>query len=241
MTLHNLQAPFQWECPVCGRGSVITKASFDSDNLILRPQAGRREDRVWIDAAVIVCPNAECGESNVIVEAHWANHLDDGSFQMETERPLGIGKFTFAPTIAKPLSETVPKHIQEDFCEAHLIRQLSPKASATLARRALQGMIRHRWNVVKDTLHKEILGIKEHCDEDLYAAMMGLKAIGNIGAHPEKDAAIVVDVEEGEADELLELLLILDEDWYVSRARRNRNLAAVAALAAKKELEKGGA
>ena len=240
MALHSMQAPFRWECPVCGRGAVITKASFDSDELILRPQAGRHSNRVWINAAVIVCPNPECGESNVLVEAHWANQLEDTTCQLEAERPVGIGKFTFAPTIAKPLSETVPKHIQDDYCEAHLIRQLSPKASATLARRALQGMIRHRWNVVKRTLHEEIVGIKEHCDEELYVAMLGLKAIGNIGAHPEKDAAVVIDVEEGEAEELLQLLLILDEDWYVSRARRNRNLASVAALAAKKEVVKGG-
>ena len=43
---------------------------------------------------------------------------------------------------AKPQPEFIPEAIRQDYREACRIRDLSPKASATLARRCLQGMIR---------------------------------------------------------------------------------------------------
>jgi len=118
---------------------------------------------------------------------------------------------------------------------------MSPKASATLSRRALQGMIRDRWKVKKGSLHEEILAIRDHCDSDLHDAIMALKSIGNIGAHPEKDAAIIVDIGEGEADELLKLLKLLDNEWYVARAKRQNTVEAVKALNAQKQAERNPA
>lgn len=68
--------------------------------------------------------------------------------------------------------------------------------------------------------------------------MMGLKAIGNIGAHPEADVSLILEVEDGEAEELLNLLLILDDEWYVAREKRSRSLAKVAELASAKAADK---
>ncbi len=76
--------------------------------------------------------------------------------------------------------------------------------------------------------------IKSLCDSELFEAMMGLKSIGNIGAHPEKDINLIIDVEEGEAAALIELLHILDKEWYVAKAARLARLAAVKALGAAK-------
>ena len=78
----------------------------------------------------------------------------------------------------------------------------------------------------------------DRCDPDLFDAMMGLKGIGNIGAHPEKDINLIDDVEEGEVETLLELLRILDKEWYVAKASRSSSLAAVKALAATKAAAK---
>lgn len=64
----------------------------------------------------------------------------------------------------------MPGSVTEDYREAHLIRDLSPKASATLARRALQGMIRHFWGISKVRLHDELVAIKDRCDPALYEA-----------------------------------------------------------------------
>jgi len=190
---------------------------------------------------LIRCPNPECGENLVSVAANWGvktYYAGEPTTAIVEDRRIGIGEYTFAPTVPKPLSKTAPESVKRDFNEAHLIRKFSPKASATLARRALQGMIRHRWGVSDRTLAKELEAIKTRCEEDLYTAMMGLKAIGNIGAHPEADVSLILEVEDGEAEELLNLLLILDDEWYVAREKRSRSLAKVAELASAKAADK---
>ncbi len=149
--------------------------------------------------------------------------------------PVGIGSFTFLPTTASPLSQYVPASVLEDYNEAYLISKLSPKASATLARRALQGMVRDYFQVFGlRTLHSELVAIEGRCDQDLYAAMMAVKSIGNIGAHPEQDISLIVEVEPGEPKILLDLIHLLDHEWYVARAERESRIAKVQALSASK-------
>lgn len=63
-------------------------------------------------------------------------------------------------SLAKNYSDIVPTNIQEDYREAYDILHLSPKASATLSRRYIQGMIRDFWGVRANTLYKEIELIK---------------------------------------------------------------------------------
>jgi hypothetical protein len=144
-----------------------------------------------------------------------------------------MGHFRFEPRVGAPLSPHAAKGVVEDYNEACLIKDLSPKAAATLCRRALQGMIRDFWGVSKSTLAEELKAIKGSCDAALFDAMMSLKAVGNIGAHPERDIGVIVDVEEGEVGSLLQLLQILDKEWYVARAKRAASLATVTALGAK--------
>ncbi|WP_374675565.1 DUF4145 domain-containing protein [Ideonella sp.] len=156
------------------------------------------------------------------------------------DRPAGIGSFTFLPSTAAPLSKSVPEGVQEDYREAYLIRSLSPKASATLARRALQGMIRDFWGVSKSRLVDELREIEPKCDPDVYAAMMAVKSVGNIGAHPERDINVIVDIEPGEALQLLDLIHLLDQEWYVARAQKKERLGRMAALAEAKKAEQKG-
>lgn len=95
-------------------------------------------------------------------------------------------------------------------------------------------MIRDFWGISKRTLAEELRAIEPECDGPLFAAMSGLRSIGNIGAHPERDVDLIIDVEEGEVESLLGLLQILDKEWYVARAARANRLAAVVALGASK-------
>ena len=53
---------------------------------------------------------------------------------------------------ARPLPDYIPQVIEQDYTEACRIRDLSPKASATLARRCLQGMIRDFCGISKKRL-----------------------------------------------------------------------------------------
>ena len=50
-------------------------------------------------------------------------------------------------TLAKQFPDYIPKAIRQDYEEAYSIVNLSPKASATLSRRCLQGMIREFWKI----------------------------------------------------------------------------------------------
>ena len=200
---------------------------------------------ITIHWKAIRCPSQSCGKFVLDVTAFFgdaviyggvggSNRHRSGRVEPNTSRPFGIGSVRFEPRIGAPLSQYVPRVVKVDYEEAYLIKDLSPKASATLCRRALQGMIRDFYGVVKSTLHKELSSIKGVCDPDLFDAMMGLKGIGNIGAHPEYDINLIVDVEQGEVETLLELLRILDKEWYVARASRSNSLAAVKALAVSK-------
>ena len=59
-------------------------------------------------------------------------------------------------SLAKAYPDYIPQTIRSDYEEAHAILNLSPKASATLSRRCLQGMIRDFWGISKARLVDEI-------------------------------------------------------------------------------------
>ena len=112
-----------------------------------------------------------------------------------------------------------------------MIANDSPKASATLSRRCLQGMIRDFWKVSKPTLFLEIQEIKNQVAADTWAAIDAVRSIGNIGAHMEKDINLIVDVDAGEADILIQLLETLFQDWYVTRQRRAEQMSQIVQIA----------
>lgn len=117
---------------------------------------------------------------------------------------------------------------------------MSPKASATISRRAVQQIIRDYWNVSKDRLYEEIQAIKSKLQPEIWEAVDALREVGNIGAHSEKDINVIVDVEPGEARALIRLVEILIEETYIARERRSQEIADVKEIAdAKKALRKG--
>ena len=143
---------------------------------------------------------------------------------------------------AKPFPSYVPAPIVSDYKEACLIRDLSPKASATLSRRCLQGIIRDFWGIRKDRLIDEINELKSRIDGTTWKAIDSVRSIGNIGAHMEKDIDLIVDVEPEEAQLLIGLIEIFIKDWYTARHDREQHLEQITFLAAaKKELRKGTA
>lgn len=77
----------------------------------------------------------------------------------------------------------MPGPIVEDYNEACLIRDLSPKASATLARRCLQGRIRDSWGLSENRLIDEIRKLSDKVDPETWAAIDAVRGVGNTGAH----------------------------------------------------------
>jgi hypothetical protein len=108
-----------------------------------------------------------------------------------------IGSCRLRPqSFSKPQPACVPEVLANDYYEACAIRDLSPKASATLARRCLQGMIRDFCGISQKRLIDEINALKKMVDNcnapkgvesETMDAIDHVRTIGNIGAHMEAD------------------------------------------------------
>lgn len=233
-----------WICPHCATTVTLQSSDVCEGSSSAMIETASDNSGIALAWYAVRCPSKTCGRFVLDVGATFGfakknlNGFRTGDVRPDSDRPLGIGSVRFEPRVGAPLSLHVPQVVREDYEEAYLIKDLSPKAAATLCRRSLQGMIRDFHKVVRKTLHDELEAIKGHCDTELFDAMMQLKGIGNIGAHPEKDINLIVDVEEGEVETLLALLRILDKEWYVARASRSASLAAVKTLGAAKAAAK---
>ena len=131
-------------------------------------------------------------------------------------------------SLAKVYPDYIPQAIRSDYEEAHAILNLSPKASATLSRRCLQGMIRDFWGMSKARLVDEIDALKkESVDPSTKIVLDALRKLGNIGAHPEKDVNLIVDIEPSEAHKLLEFIELLMQKWYIERHEHEKLLQKI--------------
>jgi hypothetical protein len=160
-------------------------------------------------------------------------------------------RFTLRPTSrAKPQHAAVPTPLVQDYEQACAIVSASPKASATLSRRCLQGMIRDFCKISKSTLLAEIQELKDQVEagtaprqvsEESIEAIDAVRQIGNIGAHFEKDINLIVDVDPDEATALISLTELLFQEWYVARHERQLRLGKAKAIAGeKREVRKDG-
>lgn len=146
--------------------------------------------------------------------------------------------FSFPPKKAIRFPEYIPAAIQSDYFEAVSIIDTSPKASATLARRCLQGMIHDFWGIHEKNLNAEISALKAKVSATQWSAMDALRKIGNIGAHMEADVNLIVDVESDEAQKMLKLIELLIEKWYVARHDEEQLLAEVSSIGEQKEADR---
>lgn len=136
----------------------------------------------------------------------------------------------FPESSAIQFPEYVPLAIREDYEEAYSILTKSPKASATLARRCLQGMIRDFWNIHEKNLNAEITSLQPLIPAAQWKAIDAVRRVGNIGAHMEHDVNLIVDVSHDEARSLLTLIELLIDKWYVDRHDAEQLYAEVAAI-----------
>jgi hypothetical protein len=140
--------------------------------------------------------------------------------------------------LARPFPAYIPQAILDDYREACLIVNDSPKASATLSRRCLQGIIRDFWKISKPKLINEIKELEGKIDSSTWRAIDGVRSVGNIGAHMETDINLIVDVDPEEAKTLIGLIEFLLKDWYVARHDREEHMQKVIDLAKLKADEK---
>lgn len=183
----------------------------------------------------IVCPNSKCKEFTLHA---WLCEYTKRSGQGPQRGKVLQSWALVPPSSAKVFPDYVPDPILQDYREACAIQNLSPKASATLSRRCLQGMIRDYWKIRKSRLKDEIAALEDLVDPLAWEAIDAVRKVGNIGAHMEKDIDLIIDVDPSEAQELIGLIELLIEDWYVTRHEREQRLAKVAAIGKSKDKPK---
>lgn len=140
----------------------------------------------------------------------------------------------YPASFAVQFPEYVPVQIRSDYEEAYAILSISPKASATLSRRCLQGMIHDFWDIHEKNLNAEITALKPHISASQWKALDGLRRIGNIGAHMERDVNCIIDVDPEEAENLLKLIQLLIGKWYINRHEEEALYADIVAAADEK-------
>ena len=210
----------KFTCPYCNKPTTATDPHIHNEEMDIDLGQHSELGHVYLLVKAISCPDDECRK--LFFQAKLANK----------DLISGLGRYHYTilhewqllpESNAKVLPDYIPAPIQEDYYEACRIRDLSPKASATLARRCLQGMIRDFYGVSKTRLVDEIEAIKDKVDLDVWDSIETVRSVGNIGAHMEKDIDVIIEVEPEEAQLLIGLIEQLVEDWYITREeRRNR-------------------
>lgn len=223
-------AGLNWQCPYCRHNATIDAANrsynvhyFDHGNYV--------GDYLGLVSYVTVCPNAEC--KKICADVDLYNTTIENRERTIAGAPRQTWKL-LPSSDAIPFPDYVPQAIRQDYEEACKIKNLSPKASATLSRRCLQGIIRDFKGIVKKRLVDEIEALRDEVDTDTWEAIDAVRQIGNIGAHMEKDIDVIIEVDPEEAQLLIELIETLIKDWYIARHKRQQHLEKIKAAAASK-------
>jgi hypothetical protein len=220
---------FNWTCPHCERAVTISSGRVSTNYHLLHFENAEGRRAFW--SRFIVCPNPECRRFTLTASLHESTHTPSGERFVRK-----IEEWNLVPNSkAKTFPPYIPQPILDDYKEACLIRDLSPKASATLSRRCLQGIIRDFWSAKPGQLIDEIDQIRPNVDPLAWAAIDAVRKLGNIGAHMEKDINVIVDVDPDEAELLIGLIETLLREWYVAREERKARMGAIVAAATAKK------
>lgn len=231
-----------WTCPFCKHPSTI--GDDDVDDIRGENYTRSVDGYKSVRGRFVVCPNPDCKKLSFTLGLLEVK-LDEVNRRVETKKITHFWHL-IPDSEAKVYSrDIVPSAIIDDYEESCKIKGDSPKASATLSRRALQGMIRNFWGIKKPQDHKglwtlknEIEAIKDLVDPDVWAAIDAVRDVGNIGAHMELDVNVIIDVEPEEATKLIGLIELLIEEWYINRYERKQRLTEIKKIADDKKVLK---
>lgn len=217
-------------CPHCDRDTTLTVLNYSDHTSFLtikNAEGGRGLTTRWI-----VCPNKECTKISLIATLSIAGLDSSNNWVLQKQ----LLQWRLLPqSAAKIYPDYIPAQIRQDYIEATAIVKSSPRASATLSRRCLQGMIRDFWGISKKTLYAEIEAIEEYVDAMAWQAIDAVRIVGNISAHMQDDVNHVIEVEPEEALLLINLIELLMKEWYINRHERSIQLQKLAELGGKME------
>jgi len=132
----------------------------------------------------------------------------------------------------RPIPEEVTQNAADlaaDFKEAVAVLPWSKKASAALSRRCLQFILREKGGANKHNLVDQIDEVLDALPSELAKNVDAIRQVGNFAAHPLKSTSSgqIVEVEEGEAEWLLDVLEELFDFYYVAPIKAGKRRAAL--------------
>ncbi len=231
-----------YQCPFCNNYFPLNDSTSKSDTISFYNQG---HINYHLDKDPKTVTNSEEYKDAMLIRKLLCPACNNNTILVK-----GIGKDVknidtsiFPDSNAKQFPTYIPQSIRQDYEESCKIVNLSPKASATLARRCLQGMIRDYWEVSnKRNLYEEIQAIEEKVSPEVSRVLKGLKDLGNIGAHMEKDINLIINIDPGEAEKLIKLIEYLMKEWYINRYEAEQLFNDIIGIdKAKKEQKKNGA
>jgi len=200
------------KCPHCLVGINLMKTEHMVGALGQNDPRDSRYTGAWTwRMSQGVCP--ECQQS-IIYLCRFYNHPNS---PVSTEAVLVYPK----GASRSPVPTEVPPDLREDYKEACLVLQDSPKASAALSRRCLQHLLRTAGGATPQELSKEIDEVMPKLPSYLADAVDAIRHVGNFAAHPLKSTSSgeIVDVEPGEAEWQLDTLEQLFDYYFVAPAK----------------------
>lgn len=215
------------KCPHCQTEffEIWSYDSISTNNSTVMKGGAYDGDKIYSYATATTCPKC----LGMTIRLTLADNSTTGGIILQSQVYPRGGQFPAAPL-------EVPRPIAADYAEANEVLPISPKASAALARRCLQAILASQGYVARD-LVKQVeavigevdatkavpIGLRENID--------AIRNFGNFSAHPITDQTTfqIVEVEEGEAEWCLQLLLDMFDHYYVSPARAAEKRATLAA------------
>ncbi len=223
---------YLWHCPFCNRDQTVTgegrQASF-ADLTIENADGPRR-----LVVKFVVCPNPECRRFSLTASLHGLEIAGNRSYTGKHHKTWSL----IPPSQARTFPVAIPPHILEDYREACLTVELSPKVAAALSRRCLSEMLRDYWKVQSGRLGDEFRQVKGTMDPLTWEAIESVRRSGMIGARMDTEGAEILDTEPGEAKLLIGLIETLIQDWYVGREERRKRLEKIREISGEGALEK---
>jgi hypothetical protein len=223
---------YLWHCPFCNRDLTVTEKDRQTAfaDLALDNADGPRR----LVSKFVVCPNPECRKFSLSASLHGLKQSGGRSYTGQHLKTWDL----VPPSRARSFPVAIPKNVLENYQEACIMLEPSPKVAAALSRRCLSEMLRDFWQVQPGRLIDEFRQIKGAADPLTWETIESVRNSGMIGARFESEGAEIVDSDPGEAKLLIGLIETLIEDWYVGREERRKRLQGIRQITGEPAAEK---
>jgi len=209
---------YLWHCPFCNTDQSVTEKGRQvafADLSLPNADGPRR-----LVSKFVVCPNPRCRQFSLSASLHTLEIVGNRAYTGKHLKTWAL----VPPSQARSFPVALPERVIEDYREACLTLELSPKVAAALSRRCLSEMLRDFWRVQPGSLNDEFRQIKGTADPLTWEAIESVRQSGMIGARMESEGAEIQDADPGEAKLLIGLIETLIQDWYVARDERRKRL-----------------